>query len=448
LSDSDIAIEVDGVSKCYRIFDQPKDRVLQLLARNKRRYFREFWALRDLSFQIRRGETMGIIGRNGAGKSTLLQLISGTLTPTSGAVRIAGRVAALLELGAGFNPDFTGRENVILNATILGLTRAQIDERMDDILGFADIGDFVDQPVKTFSSGMFVRLAFSVVAHVDADILMVDEALAVGDAVFTQRCMRFLRRFQDNGTLLFVSHDTGAVVGLCRNAIWLERGKMRMNGNAKDVAEAYLAFCVTSRNSDMQIGARGLSTGDSDPALPATDPAERVEFFGFDPDTTGFGLRGATIGAVDLLDQQGEIIPAIEGGERVVLRVRCTANRAMTKPIIGFFIKDRLGQYLFGENSYVTYRGRDIPLEPGQTFEARFSFDLPFLPGGDYSVCVAVAEGTQEAHVQHHWIHDALVFKSLAGNGVRGLIGIPMNGIELRALPAGRETEPAVARRD
>ena len=218
---SELAIRVEHLSKCYQIYERPQDRLKQSLWRGRRQFFREFWALRDLSCTLRRGETVGVIGRNGSGKSTLLQMICSTLTPTAGTIHVNGRVAALLELGAGFNPEFTGRENVRMNAALLGLTPSEIDARLPAILAFADIDDFVDQPVKTYSSGMFVRLAFAVIAHVDADILIIDEALAVGDGFFTQKCMRFLREFRENGTLLFVSHDTSAVLNLCDRALWL-----------------------------------------------------------------------------------------------------------------------------------------------------------------------------------------------------------------------------------
>src|SRR6266542_6439942 len=207
----EVAISVRGVGKMYRIYDRPQDRLKQMLWRGRRTYGREFWALRDASFEVRKGETLGIIGRNGSGKSTLLQIIAGTLAPSEGEVTVNGRVAALLELGSGFNPEFTGRDNVFLNGSILGFSREEMAARFDEIAAFADIGEFIEQPIKTYSSGMVVRLAFAVIAHVDADILVIDEALAVGDACFTQKCMRFLRRFMEKGTVLFVSHDISSV---------------------------------------------------------------------------------------------------------------------------------------------------------------------------------------------------------------------------------------------
>jgi len=233
MSSDQVAIQISKLSKCYEIYDAPRDRLKQFIlpvlqrktGRSPKRYFREFWALRDVSFDVMKGETIGVIGRNGCGKSTLLQMICGTLSPTEGSIRTQGRIAALLELGSGFNPEFTGRENVYLNAAVLGLTRSEIEARFDAITAFAEIGEFIEQPVKTYSSGMMVRLAFAVIAHVDADILIVDEALAVGDAFFTQKCMRFLRQFMKTGTVLFVSHDTSAIVNLCSRAILLEHGK-------------------------------------------------------------------------------------------------------------------------------------------------------------------------------------------------------------------------------
>ena len=247
---SDVVISVKNLCKCYQVYSSPRDRLKQFVVPRLRcfagrflsskKYFREFWALKDLSFEVRKGDVVGIIGRNGSGKSTLLQMICGTLNPSFGSIEIRGRVAALLELGSGFNPEFSGRENVYMNATILGLSREEIDQRYSAIVEFADIGSFMEQPVKTYSSGMMVRLAFSVIAHVGADILVIDEALAVGDTFFTQKCMRFLRLFMKTGTILFVSHDTGSVRSLCNKAIWLDNGMLYMQGTPKDVSERYL----------------------------------------------------------------------------------------------------------------------------------------------------------------------------------------------------------------
>jgi len=238
---SDIAIEVSGLSKCYQIYERPLDRLKQGLWRGRKRFYREFWALRDVSFDVSRGQTVGIIGRNGSGKSTLLQIVAGTLSATAGSVRTHGRTAALLELGSGFNPEFSGRDNVYMNAAILGLTRKEVDEQIAQIEAFADIGEFIDQPVKSYSSGMLVRLAFAVSAHVNPDVLIVDEALAVGDMAFQFKCLDRLAHLKSTGTtLLFVSHDLGMVKTFCERAIYLSRGEVRSTGTPDEVAESYL----------------------------------------------------------------------------------------------------------------------------------------------------------------------------------------------------------------
>lgn len=253
---SDLAIAVQCLSKCYHIYDRPQDRLKQGLWRGRKQFFREFWALRNVSFEVRKGEAVGIIGRNGSGKSTLLQLIAGTLAPTSGDVRVNGRIAALLELGSGFNPDFTGRENVYMNGAILGLSQEEIAARFDEIADFADIGQFIDQPVKTYSSGMIVRLAFAISACVEPDILIVDEALAVGDAAFQFKCMQRIERLTHSGTtLLFVSHDIGAVKSFCQRAVYLSKGEVKAAGSASDMAELYLMDLKDDHRRALTAGA-------------------------------------------------------------------------------------------------------------------------------------------------------------------------------------------------
>lgn len=437
---SEIAIKVENLSKCYQIYDKPRDRLLQMLFRGHRTFYREFWALRDVSFEIKRGETVGIIGRNGSGKSTLLQLICGTLNPTGGSIHTRGRIAALLELGSGFNPEFTGRENVYMNASILGLTHEEIDARFDAIADFADIGDFIEQPVKTYSSGMYVRLAFAVIAHVDADILVIDEALSVGDAFFTQKCMRFLRRFMENGTVLFVSHDTGAVINLCQSGIWLEKGSVKHKGEPKEIAQMYLAELYASQQGESSLE-HDIAVEEKQSAGPGafydmrinfintTRYRNDIELFQFNPDASSFGKGGATITSAQLLDEKGRTLSWIVGGENVTLKVTCNANVDLFSPIVGFLVNDRLGQPLFGDNTYNFSKNSPLCLVSGDTFEASFTFFMPILPFGDYSVTLAIAEGTQLEHVQHHWMHEALLFKSHSSSVSTGLIGIPMGKI-------------------
>lgn len=437
-------IRVEGVSKSFRMYEKPVHRLWQgLLGRGGSH--KEFQALQDVSFEISRGETVGIIGRNGSGKSTLLQIIAGTLTPTSGKCVVDGKIAALLELGSGFNPEFTGRENVYLNGTILGLTRAQIDQRMQQILDFADIGEFIDQPVRSYSSGMAVRLAFAVIAHVDADILIVDEALSVGDAFFSQKCMRFLRSFQKTGTLLFVSHDAAAVTNLCERALWLEGGHVRMQGPASAVVESYMAQQHARDRADsagevVQVGAheplRPAAASAADfrkELLDSLGVSNRIAVFEFDPDTTGpqFGAGGATIEDVALRDGHGRSASLLMGGELVTLTISARANRPLESVIIGFYIKDRLGQRLFGDNTHLVSGDVTASVGIGEQLKARFSFRMPVLPSGSYMVDAAVASGDQDDHTQQHWVHDALEFRAVDETMRHGLVGIPMAAIEV-----------------
>ena len=441
---SEYAIEVNGLGKCYQIYNKPSDRLKQMLMRGRKQYYKEFWALKDVSFKIRKGETVGIIGRNGSGKSTLLQMICGTLNPTAGEVKVNGRVAALLELGSGFNPEFTGRENVHMNASILGLEASEISARFEDIVAFADIGEFIEQPVKTYSSGMVVRLAFAVIAHVNADILVIDEALAVGDAFFTQKCMRFLREFMKTGTVLFVSHDTAAVKNLCSESIWLNHGKIEAQGTSKDVTDIYLEDYYAQINEQItdsksapavNIPAKKLAAIDfKDQRLDFinnTNLRNDIKIFEFDFDAPSFGSGGARIYSVILEDSQGQPLNWVVGGEMVSLCIEAIALEYIQSPIVGFIIKDRLGQGLFGDNTYLSYWNKHTPCQTGQRLCAKFNFAMPRLNSGDYSVTVAVADGTQEQHTQLQWTFDALHFRSESISASSGLIGIPMNNIQL-----------------
>jgi len=431
-----VKISVRAVSKCYQIYDRPSDRLkqsvmprLQRLARlPPQNYFREFWALRNIGFSVPRGETVGIIGRNGSGKSTLLQIVCGTLSATAGEIDVRGRIAALLELGSGFNPEFTGRENVFLNAMVLGLTHDEVEQRFDSIASFADIGDFIDQPIKTYSSGMSVRLAFAVIAHVDADILVIDEALAVGDAVFTQKCMRFLRRFKEQGTILFVSHDVGSIMSLCSQAVWLDQGQMRMAGSANDVADAYLRYCNQQVMGEEKT-ARALSDAAPAATTATVDHDTRLDFFQNVVHSDGWATGDAEITSVTLTSPEGDEFSNFRGGERVVLSIQAIAHSALASPIIGFLVKDRLGQALFGQNTFV--EGSAQPAEEGETLQATFGFTLPMLPNGEYSMTVSIADGDPTVHIQHHWLHDAVLINVQSTKLRYGLVGIPFERVAL-----------------
>ena len=452
---SEVAIRASGLGKAYEIYARPIDRLRQALAGRRRKHFREFWALSDVDFEARRGECLGIVGRNGSGKSTLLQIACGIVRPSAGSLEVNGRVAAMLELGAGFDPELSGRENVFVAATVLGLSTPEIRARFDAIADFAGIGEFMDQPVKHYSSGMYTRLAFAVCAHVDADILIVDEVLAVGDAAFVQKCMRFIRGFMQRGTLLFVSHDTNMVVNLCTQAIWLDGGRVRQRGLPKEVVHHYLAALYEERDaaSRFKAGGRtfeksgagatappapaGNGTGAQVPrpdvSTPALARSKSIEIFDFDPNAPWFGLRGASVRAISLLDSAGRVLSEAAGGEDVVLRVECEAAVDLERPIVGFYIKDRMGQELFGDNTYLIYRDRPLRVAAGGRFVAEFAFEMPHLRSGDYTVNIGLAEGTNEEHVQHHWIDDALRFRVHAITVARGLVGLPLRSITLRS---------------
>lgn len=455
---SDTAIRVENLSKRFEIFNKPSDRLKQMVVPRLQRavgthptqYFREFWAVKDVSFTVKRGETVGIIGRNGSGKSTLLQMICGTLSPTSGSIETSGRVAALLELGSGFNPEFTGRENVFLNASLYGLSNEETAARFDDIARFAEIGEFIDQPVKTYSSGMMVRLAFAVIAHVDADILVVDEALSVGDAIFTQKCMRFIRSFQRQGTLLFVSHDAAALQNLCESAIWLNQGEVRQIGPSRSVSEAYLQYSLQEiYGDDAQLNSVGDSAGDdvggaalsesgpvegsaqtspfAQPYAPSYDVVDNLS------DANGWTTGEAKITRVVLKDNGGNSSPVFTGGDSVRLMVCVEAHKDFSQPIIGFIVKDRLGQDLFGENTLPFTAFNPHSVRQGETLEAEFEFALPMLPNGQYSIMASFAEGDLHNNVQHHWLHDAVILNVSSSKVRWGLVGVQFKKVSIVA---------------
>jgi len=436
---SETLISGHHLSKVYRLYDRPADRLKQILLPrvsvlgrllglpDPSTLHREFSALQDISLEVRRGETLGIIGENGSGKSTLLQIICGTLNPTTGERFLKGRVAALLELGAGFNPEFTGRENIYLNAALYGLSRSDVDARLQRIIDFAEIGFHIDQPVRTYSSGMFVRLAFSVVANIDADVLVIDEALAVGDARFQQKCMRFLRKFQERGAILFVSHDTGAMMSFCSRVIWLKNGALMAEGDPRTVCEDYLGYLYQKTN-DSPYQAAVTPTTESEPM--EDQPATSVEGATFNVDSGSFGDGRAEIVWAEIR-KDGAVVHTLSGGETIDLIVSFRAQLKLEGVIVGFIVKDRLGQYIFGDNTFATTKDNPRAMEAQQNGRASFRFTLPSLSTGDYAVTIAVASGTLEDHVQHHWMHDGLVFKVHNSRATGVLLGIPMENIEL-----------------
>lgn len=441
---SEAVISLKNVGKFFEIYKSPRDRLWQILWRGKKKFYKEYWACADINLDVYPGQCLGIVGRNGAGKSTLLQLIAGTLTPSSGNIAINGRLAALLELGSGFNPEFTGKDNVYLNAAILGLSNEEIKARYDDIAAFADIGDFMDRPVKTYSSGMALRLAFAVMANVDADILVIDEALAVGDAFFTQKCMRFLRDFIARHTVIFVSHDTNAVCSLCTDAILMESGRITLSGGPMEVSQKYLEGLYSSQQSEMALGEREIN----DPQISVPDKIQPVrdmrqdllnasnlrndlEIFPFHPGEEGFGTGRATVEKVWFSDLQGRPCSWIVGGEKLYLHMECAIHKPVALPVAGFLVNNAFGQQLFGDNTWLACKDKPLPLEAGDSLHVRFGFQMPILAPGEYYVTAAIGEGTPQSHIQHHWLHAALAFTAHTSSIASGLVGAPMFSIEM-----------------
>jgi len=393
---TDIAIRVNNLSKCYHIYDKPHDRLKQsiyprlyrLAGKTPKQYFREFWALKEVSFEIKKGETVGIIGRNGSGKSTLLQMICGTLTPTSGDIQTNGRIAALLELGSGFNPEFTGRENVYMNASVLGLSNEEIDARFDDIVAFADIGEFVEQPVKTYSSGMMVRLAFAVAIHVDPVILIVDEALAVGDIVFQMKCLDRMEQIRAKGTtILFVSHSLEQVKRFCASCVWLEHGSVRLIGESNYVSDQYRdvslrASTVAQVSQPEEHQAKNLNT----PAM----------------------IRSAIVSATHLA-------PFESFSVRITYIIK---EQSLPKILLGVAIRDAKSTYIFGPNTYldkfsipythgihvVDYCIEKLPLLTGT-----FTIDVGLFTDGGL-VCVDYIGAVAEINVVAEYFSEGLVY--------------------------------------
>ena len=405
------AIKVENLSKCYQIYEHPRDRLKQfLLPRLKRsigwtsvQYFREFWALHDVSLQIMKGETVGIIGRNGSGKSTLLQMICGTLTPSFGRVQTNGRIAALLELGSGFSAEFTGRENIYMNCAVLGLSRDEIDNRFDQIAAFADIGTFIDQPAKTYSSGMYVRLAFSVAVNVDPDILVVDEALAVGDVRFQVKCHKVFEEFRASGkTMILVSHSSSDIVRLCTRAIWLESGKLRTDGDAKRIAEAY--------HAEMVHNVKTLDV-DQNSYLGAEELGYNVRALAAVPDSAMItGEGGVAILSVGLLDSEGNALTILDRSRRVRIEFVVKSYVALATPFFAFQIVNSRGLRVFGSNTYVQKKILES-IGPNRNVHASFEFDFPEVHNGDYLIAIGVGDGTPADHIRHAFVSDAYAFK-------------------------------------
>lgn len=407
-----IAVRVDSVSKQYRIYDRPADRLKETLTRGHWKAHREFWALKDVSFEVEAGTTTGIIGPNGSGKSTLLQIITGTLEPTHGSVSIEGRVAALLELGAGFNPEFTGIENIFMNAALMGFSKAETENLLPEIASFAEIGDFIYQPLKMYSSGMHVRLAFAAAIAVQPQILIIDEALAVGDAVFQHRCTRRIKEMQENGTtILFVSHDPSAVRALCNRAILLNQGQKIAEGTPSDVLNRYQKIIMARQQAyEANLKVAEESTTASEFMERKTTPLSYVYRHG---DHTAEVLQ------VELLDGSLHPVELVETGEPVAIRIVYVAHEDLDDVVCGFLIRNRHGIHVYGTNTEL----QEVPFERvkrGELTEVTFEFNCWLAPEM-FSLCVAVHSS---AGVSFDWLDACLFFRVMSATKMEGVTNL------------------------
>lgn len=407
-----IALRVERVSKQYRIYNHPGDRLKESLTRGYRKWHREFWALRDVTFEVEAGTTTGIVGPNGSGKSTLLQIITGTLEPTHGNVWHDGRIAALLELGAGFNLEFTGLENVFMNAALMGFSRKETEKLLPEIQRFAEIGDFVHQPVKTYSSGMYVRLAFATAVATDPQILIIDEALAVGDAVFQHRCVRRIKQLQESGTtILFVSHDVSAVKALCTRAILLNNGSIEADGKPAEVLNRYQGLIMEREEAyeARVVGAASLAVDDG--ALGEKNPTLRYAY--------RHGDGTAEVLDAELLKAGRERAELVDSGEPLLARMRVRFHRSCSDPVFGFLIRNRHGIHAYGVNTEqkALKLGR---VEAGEVVEVSFAFDC-WLGTDEYSVSFAVHS---EDGISYDWLDGVLFLRVAPAPPVEGVANL------------------------
>ncbi len=423
------AVEAVGLSKCFRVYAKPSDHLKEILSLGCLHYHTPFWAVRDVGFEVESGGCLGIIGENGSGKSTLLRIVAGVIRPTSGDVRVSGRVSALLELGAGFNPEFTGRDNVLLNASILGFSDTETRHRIPSIEAFAEIGEFIDRPVKTYSTGMFVRLAFAVAIHMDPDILIIDEALSVGDYFFQQRCMRKIHELKGRGvTILFVSHDLEAVRSLADRTIWMEHGEIRSDGSTDEVVSAYLAAMIMKgRNEsteDRPLGQPLPSAGGLE--LPAAALDRMPEFVETMPNIDQrFGNRKAMVRGIGAFSDHGAPVVSATQGDRVCIRISAEFLEQVERPNVGFMLRNRLGEDVTGTNTL--FEGEPLPpAGMGSRLTVDFVMDIPFLQAGFYYLSPAVADGTLDQYEMCDWVDNAYALEVVERSTTYGHMRIPV----------------------
>ena len=428
--DKNLAISVQGVSKIYKLYDKPIDRLKEAVSLTHKSYHRDFFALSDISFDVKKGETVGIIGTNGSGKSTILKIITGVLSPTTGTAEVSGNISALLELGAGFNSEYTGLENIYMNGTMMGFSRQEMERRMDDILRFADIGDFVNQPVKTYSSGMFVRLAFALAINVDPEILIVDEALSVGDVFFQAKCYRRMEEMMKNGTtILMVSHDMGSIIKYCDRVVLLNRGTFVAQGEAGKMVDLYKKILANQTDELAEALIEEKKEALGLPVEAAVSDKRMKDRMNLNPEVQEYGDGRASFEDFGTLDARGNVTNLLLKGEMFTIRERVRFHAPIENPIFTYTLRDKKGTDITGTNTL--FEGTEIkPVKDGDVYTVSFRQKMN-LQGGEYLLSTRCTGYENGEHVVYHRLYNVL---SLTVISNKNTVGFYDMGSEVEAL--------------